>query len=454
MKKTFLQSMRTAGFLILVLSLCLASLGCSNSPAPAQETAASFQSADQWTPTLTVEFSNAQGATVLFRQNNDIGDSIVLCGNDYVLETYSNGSWKPLPTLTEDATWVKDAFVVTAIPREEIDWQWLYGSLAPGRYRIGKQVTLHQNTENRESATVYGEFTVEGNAPEPSIPSAEEPVVKETEETTGSSYTYQVEPPAYHFVPLVTLPADYTLENAIRDSVVILTDGSATENQEVWKAFAQRTANGGTGSVRCMNVTSTGSRFVYDVSYDGTFYTMHWMENGSEKTMSFKHMLRYQGDKYADPNASDRYVLTMNSDVTWEDIQWSLVNRNPGDAVPHQVVYQELGYHAPYAPIPESTRVTLSLRGKELITATGVQAQKLAELFSKATAMDQRPEVNYTGLDLIFTGTDGKILTVWLDLYGDHFLYDGTFYLYSTDAMFQILDIETWPEDVLFAFPE
>ena len=434
--------MKNKSLFIFCLMIALVFCGCAQASAVQAPTeTANAVLPEDWEPALDVEQASPVGATVIFRQEKNPEGYVVLCGNDYTLERYSEQGWVTMPMAQQDVNWVKDAFVVTAIPRDEIDWQWLYGSLPNGHYRIGKTVTLHQNGENLRTSTVYGEF-----------------VLKLTEEKEESIYDASVIKPAapvYTYAPLEELPASYSMEQAAADHVVTMRDGHALDNQHVWQSFVANAAAGQSVSVRCMRVDSgSGQLQFYDVSFDGFQYTVRWMENGHAQTLSFKHLLRFQGDFYSDPKAIDRYVLTMDDDVTWEDIQWGMVSRNELDKVPHMVVYQELAYHPAYPPIPDSSRVELSLRGKALITATEPAAAKLVSLFREAAVMAQQPDMYYMGLNLIFYGQDGSQVTLWLDIYGDHFMYDGTFYHYSTDTLFDILDIETWPEDVLFAFPE
>lgn len=40
----------------------------------------------------------------------------------------------------------------------ELDWEWLYGSLASGTYRIQKSVTDFRATGDYDKYTVYAEF--------------------------------------------------------------------------------------------------------------------------------------------------------------------------------------------------------------------------------------------------------------------------------------------------------
>lgn len=432
---------RTIPFLIAILSLCLLFSACTSASAAAgmaTEPTDAVTIPKDWEPTMEVESFHQNGATILLQSSQET--AIVLCGNDYVLETYTENGWQPLPVLEENVTWVKDAFVVHAAPREKIDWQWLYGSLASGYYRIGKPVTLHIDGKNVDSATVYGEFLLK-------VPEAEENVYDASKDLPAGE--------VYSYAPLEGLSGSYNASQAAEDHVVIMKDGKDLENQHIWSNFLTNTAAGQPSTVRCMVIDShLNTQSIYDVTYDGFLYTFRWMEKGSMQTMTFKHLLRYQGDSYGNPNAVNRYVLTSEKNATWEDIQWGMVSKNPNDVIPHKVVYQELTYHPAHPPVPDSDKVSLSLRGKELIPVTGEKAHQLVSLIENAAVLAQRPNMLYTGLDLIFHGTDGSQVTLWLDLYGDHFLYDGSFYSYSTQKLFDILGIETWPDDVLFTLPE
>lgn len=431
--------MKKRNVLIPILLTCLLLAACG-STAPA-ETATLASPPESWLPTLTIESSSPTGATILLQQEQDLGGYLLLSGNDYLLQRYDGAAWQDLPTLVEEVFWTKAAFVVTAIPREAVDWEWLYGTLAPGRYRMGKTITLSHNGESLDSDMVYGEFTI-------GQPGSE--TVPEPTETAPEPAAFQPSP-LYTYGPLSAVPSSYSHKDAAGDHVVILSGGTGVENRDLWLSFVYRTQQGETGTVRLMDYDlEQGTQSVYDLTYDGVFYTLHWLESGREQSLSFKHLLRMQGDLYGDPNATDRYVLTMDSDVTWEDIQWGMVSGNPNDAIAHKVVYQERSYHPSHAPIPDSSRVVMSLRGEALHSVTGETAEDMAALFASAQAMEQEPNMYYKGLDLIFYGKDGSEMTLWLDLYGDHFLYDGTFYSYSTQAMFDLFGITDWPEEIVF----
>lgn len=435
--------------LLAILLSCLLLSGClstaqASTPSTASTTSGAVPS--NWLPSLTVESVTPTGATILFEQESEPEGYLLLCGNDYVLERKVSGVWQPLPTLQSQVFWTQAAFVVSAIPRDCIEWEWLYGSLPEGEYRIGKTITLNRNGEAVDSGLAYGAFTLGASEAAEPTPAATTPSEAPQPETA----VFQPEP-LYSYAALSTLPEAYSHKDAAGDHVVVLSGGSGVENREQWLSFVYRTERGEHGTVRLMDYDlSSGKQEVYDVTYDGLHYTLTWMEKGVERSIAFKHLLRMQGNLYSDPNATDRYVLTMDKDVTWEDIQWGMVSDYTEDAIPHKVVYQERSYHPSHLPVPESSRVSLSLKGKELASATGQEAEKMVALFSGAEPLSEAPQMYYKGLDLIFHGNDGSEMTLWLDFDGDHFLYDGTYYKYTTSAMLYLFGLTDWPEECVF----
>ena len=130
---------------------------CAGNDIAAESASASGAS---WAPVLTVEEASPTGATIVFRQTAEDIDGILVTGNEYFLQQYVNSHWEAVPTVTQEITWSSETFAIYAIPREKLDWQWLYGTLPEGRYRIGKPVTIHRDTVNQVSTTAYGEFTI------------------------------------------------------------------------------------------------------------------------------------------------------------------------------------------------------------------------------------------------------------------------------------------------------
>lgn len=417
---------------VLILCICLAFSACSGDSSAAPE-AASISLPRNWEPVLEVEEAGPDGATAVLREGSTPDNCVVLCGNDYVLEQLTDGSWQSLPTL-EEPHWVTDAFAVTAVPREEIRWQWLYGSLPSGYYRIGKSVSLQQNTEIIASATVYAEFPLKVTDPN------EPGNVYDASEIAANA-------PSPVYAPLTSLDSGYTPEQALQDQVVILTDGWHCENPEVWYAFAARAASGQSANVRCMVTDSaTGKHTVYDICYDGVLYSYVRVESGEEQTLTFKQLLSFREALSGDPNVLDRYILTSDSAVAWEDILWGTVSDSEDDRIPHKTVFQQLASDPERLSLPECSHASLRYRGKIRHTADSAAAQKLTALLRGVCALPEKPDMEYTGLELVLHGADGSSMTLWLDAQGRYILYDGVFYPCPGNEIRKALGISAWPE--------
>ncbi|MBO7253445.1 MAG: hypothetical protein J6V25_12555 [Oscillospiraceae bacterium] len=422
--------------LILCAALLLSFTGCANADASQVSSqaisTASAKKDGSWLPKLQVEQFSENGAVILFQDIPELKDGLILYGNDYFLEVYQDNQWIALPTSQDKVNWVTNAFVVSAVPRDDVDWQWLYGSLPSGIYRIGKPLTLQKNGETVATEIVYGEF-----------------VLKVTPEETGPVYNAAND--TFHsYVPLEDLPDTYSFEDAAADHVVTIIDGEAAGNQAVWHTFARLTGSGETGSVRCMvRDTATGTQTVYDVSFDGMFYNVRWLSNGKETVVTFKHMLHFQPDPVHNPHTAERFVLTMDKDVTWEDIQWGMVSDNENDAIAHKVVYAERKFNPAHAPIPECVSADLSLRGNSLISISAEAARALGVAMTEGQAIPMPANFTYLGVDLILRGMDGSEITLWLDKSGSCFLYDGIFYRCDQAAIFRYLGISQWPQEIL-----
>lgn len=82
----------------------------------------------------------------------------------YFLEEEVNGEWIGLETLPPESeiVWDDTALIVTMkdIVVWNIDWEWLYGELRDGNYRIGKEIKNVRDTINYDTKTYYANFEV------------------------------------------------------------------------------------------------------------------------------------------------------------------------------------------------------------------------------------------------------------------------------------------------------
>ena len=84
-----------------------------------------------------------------------------MTGSPYSIQRYEEGVWVSLE-MPENTAWTTEAYEIpsNSALRWRIDWEDIYGSLAPGKYRIGKTFTDFRATADYDAATFYAEFEI------------------------------------------------------------------------------------------------------------------------------------------------------------------------------------------------------------------------------------------------------------------------------------------------------
>ena len=102
------------------------------------------------------------GATLVFNQydaNAPKGE--LMYGEDFVIEVLKNGEWEEAPIPLEGNYGFNAIAIMlpcAEISEQEIDWEWLYGALEPGEYRIGKSVDDFIESGKFDEYMVYAHF--------------------------------------------------------------------------------------------------------------------------------------------------------------------------------------------------------------------------------------------------------------------------------------------------------
>lgn len=104
----------------------------------------------QPTVTMTVTDASPTGATIVLTET---AGGYASYGRMYTLERYAAGEWTPVPYITDQAVWEAIGIVLmpNAVNEETLGWKNFYGSLAPGKYRVVKDVS---------GVTLDAEFTI------------------------------------------------------------------------------------------------------------------------------------------------------------------------------------------------------------------------------------------------------------------------------------------------------
>ena len=103
---------------------------------------------------MSVSNVTPAGLTVHFRQYDKRDCGELIYGEGYHLEVLNDDTWEDVSTIIEDWAFTDEGFILPAEgeSEEDINWEWLYGKLAPGTYRITK--VLMDSDRNDPSVNV------------------------------------------------------------------------------------------------------------------------------------------------------------------------------------------------------------------------------------------------------------------------------------------------------------
>ena len=115
---------------------------------------------------LSLEMKNVTptGATLVFHQSGGNLKGSLETVEDFVLTRHEGEAWKSVPVIVEGDYGFQD--IAYSIAKEsatelEVDWEWLYGKLEPGEYRLGKRVFDFRETGYWDEAFISGYFVLE-----------------------------------------------------------------------------------------------------------------------------------------------------------------------------------------------------------------------------------------------------------------------------------------------------
>ncbi len=115
--------------------------------------------------TLTAENITPTNATLKCTQSGGEPTGELQTGSWYILESWTlENGWNEMPYAIEgEIGWTAEAWM---IPFEdtcewEIDWEWLYGVLPAGKYRIGKEIMDFRGSGDYDRQVIYAEFEIQ-----------------------------------------------------------------------------------------------------------------------------------------------------------------------------------------------------------------------------------------------------------------------------------------------------
>ena len=117
---------------------------------------------EPWGITLTVEDITSTGLTIVCTQSGGNPTGRLQTGSWFILETWTKeNGWQEVPLFMEVA-WTEETW---SIPQNdstlwEVNWEWLYGVVPSGKYRIGKRIMDFRSSGDFDNAVYYAEFII------------------------------------------------------------------------------------------------------------------------------------------------------------------------------------------------------------------------------------------------------------------------------------------------------
>lgn len=119
---------------------------------------------DPWGITLSAEDVTAEGLTLVCTQSGGNPTGELQTGTPFWLEVSTDDGWIPFPYVDPETeiAWTMQAFLIPKNDRTEwnIGWSYLYGTLQPGTYRIGKTITDFRGPGDYDDCSYYATFTI------------------------------------------------------------------------------------------------------------------------------------------------------------------------------------------------------------------------------------------------------------------------------------------------------
>jgi hypothetical protein len=123
-----------------------------------------FEKRDPFGLELTSTEVTPAGLTIVFIQSGGNPKGDLQTGSYYWLEKLNDDEWVPVEILpsAHNVGWTAEAYIINKedATEWEVNWEWLYGKLPEGKYRIGKEVMDFQGTGVYDTLNYYADFKI------------------------------------------------------------------------------------------------------------------------------------------------------------------------------------------------------------------------------------------------------------------------------------------------------
>lgn len=143
---------------LMAMALLFAA-GCGQNTKPF----VSGEEPDEWGITLSVEDVTPTGMTLVCTQSGGKYKGELQTGSPFVLERFVEEEWFPVGVKPgEEVAWTMIALGIqpNATTKWKVNWEFLYGYLEPGTYRISKEIMDFRGPGKYTEKTYYAQFGI------------------------------------------------------------------------------------------------------------------------------------------------------------------------------------------------------------------------------------------------------------------------------------------------------
>lgn len=119
---------------------------------------------ETWGINLTAENITSTSATIKCVQSGGEPTGELHTGSWFIIENWTEeNGWKEMPYVVEgDIAWTEEAWMITTddVYEWDINWEYLYGAIPEGKYRIGKEIMDFRGPGDFDKAIYYAEFII------------------------------------------------------------------------------------------------------------------------------------------------------------------------------------------------------------------------------------------------------------------------------------------------------
>ena len=155
--------------LVLVLVCILSIVGCSSKTGGGtsqnlSENNHNDEKPNKWGITLKADNVTATGLTIVCNHSGGENVAELYTGSYYVIQKLEKTGWVDVEYLPQEyeLAWTSEAWIIQkeCTTQWDVNWEWLYGELSAGKYRIGKEIMNFRSTGDFDKEMVYAEFII------------------------------------------------------------------------------------------------------------------------------------------------------------------------------------------------------------------------------------------------------------------------------------------------------